>query len=1400
MQLKNPLFRAFSVFVCLALINIAVPESLLVAEGIPLKEAVSARVAEIGNARAAMARRRAVSRTRLLSSKETYSLQGRTAQCPYTAGVSKWDPSFQGVDLVTGNYSTSATDLSFDGGYGIPVNVTRSYSANDANEGPFGFGWTLSADVRTTAGGILKSKTAPVRSVPTTYKERAPLETDPNVSAQPVEAVTAEDASGRQETIQKDADGVLSPAAWDQNQSVTQYQAVVQNGSSYQVMSSQTMTTPDGTVYQYVAEGSYLNGGTVPYNNSTATPTPANILKCVSATDRNGNTTTYTYGSGTVNFTKIDGTTQEHPLVGVQMPNGHTITFAWGNGTSTPSNRIVQVYDNNQARIVNYGYSGGNLTSVTSPAGLTTYYGYGSAVNNYNTDVPGSLMTSITDPRGLTTWISYFVGIGYVAPYGSAVESVIVDQVNEPNGITDNFYWVNNDYIEPNWGNGTTSPGFVCNYTRSAPGLSNYLAIFYDAIYVSGNSLEVQQYSDQEMKPSGPPVVDDFYDIFTQSHTGSDTNTVSYNYTVYGPYSNLDVARQLGASAFNQTICSTSNNFNFMGNPLDVTTTETEYLYNSSTVVTPRVATTSYAYWDSTKYYQQKAVKDPGGRISFTDYYTATDPNPGNRGQTYQVWDPKYGGTGTNSTSPPPGTQPQDTWRYQVFATAGQYSGQFSYDTLGRPTTVLKLQAATAGSPSTYRYVTTQTSYNGGSSAWGQASQVVEDAGGINRTTLNNGYTAWGKADDVTDGAGHRFVTSYDNDEKVKSVTEVGAGTIASYTYGASGVSNGQVTGVTDGLSGVTEQIQYQSAAGGGIGQPASVSESRNGTLDNVCTYTYSTAGDRLTATYTNGSGAVLGQWGYYDYIEVGAPTKASRAFQTLCKLDGNGNRTADEFHYAFDTQGRLLEAAFAQTPSDTTPDSNGYYDGHLAQTRARAHYEYDPGGRLYWIAHYWDTLSNGAYTSEAILAQGCDYEETTTAGANLNRGVKLDSKYYTRMTAGQPNWTLSQTDTYSYDPSLDYLTGATYGDGLANASPAWSYDAAGNRNDTVADNLNRPETISGVNCTSDILGNRLTMGSNTYSWDALNRMTSYSSTNYAYRADGMRISKSNSNGVTSYRYDGQMGMEDIDFAGNGTTVLKTTDYGIGARGVDAMYVTQNGTTTATYPIYDGHGNMISTLTKLGTGSYAFSAVRTFDAWGNIRVGAQTGDPKGRYCANLGHKQDDESGLVYMRARYYEPTSGRFVSPDPGRHGLNWFAYCSNNPISRCDRSGQLDQGEIWGILAILCVAAFLASWVLLVGVAPQLESQMQSALAAVERCREAIAGASQWTALQNELTNTQQALSAAESSASLNCLGMVMSKIAGYIGLIASMEMANELYDLSDGKIDGFCMFASAMGWQNSQ
>ena len=204
---------------------------------------------------------------------------------------------------------------------------------------------------------------------------------------------------------------------------------------------------------------------------------------------------------------------------------------------------------------------------------------------------------------------------------------------------------------------------------------------------------------------------------------------------------------------------------------------------------------------------------------------------------------------------------------------------------------------------------------------------------------------------------------------------------------------------------------------------------------------------------------------------------------------------------------------------------------------------------------------------------------------------------------------TLERTETYGYDAQLDTLTSASYGDGLPNASASWSYDAAGNRNDSVCDNLNRATALGGAAVTNDVLGNRLTKGGVTYGWDVLNRLTSLSggvSAGYAYRADGMRVSKLAGGVATRYRHDGQMGMEDVETQGANTVV---TRYGLGARGVDMIERTGGGTTTTGFPLYDAHGNNVATLSRSGAG-YSVNDRRSYDAWGKVRAQQSGGDPK----------------------------------------------------------------------------------------------------------------------------------------------------------------------------------------------
>jgi RHS repeat-associated protein len=125
----------------------------------------------------------------------------------------------------------------------------------------------------------------------------------------------------------------------------------------------------------------------------------------------------------------------------------------------------------------------------------------------------------------------------------------------------------------------------------------------------------------------------------------------------------------------------------------------------------------------------------------------------------------------------------------------------------------------------------------------------------------------------------------------------------------------------------------------------------------------------------------------------------------------------------------------------------------------------------------------------------------------------------------------------------------------------------------------------------------------------------------------------------------------------------------------------------------DAHGNAVATVDGQGATWGGVRNVRKFDVWGS-----QRGDtvkpatpPDHAYCGNLGHTQDDElGGLIYMRARYYEPWTGRFISEDPGRHDSNWYLYARSNAVSSADASGR-EAGPISALFEFVLRVALTA-------------------------------------------------------------------------------------------------------------
>jgi RHS repeat-associated protein len=103
------------------------------------------------------------------------------------------------------------------------------------------------------------------------------------------------------------------------------------------------------------------------------------------------------------------------------------------------------------------------------------------------------------------------------------------------------------------------------------------------------------------------------------------------------------------------------------------------------------------------------------------------------------------------------------------------------------------------------------------------------------------------------------------------------------------------------------------------------------------------------------------------------------------------------------------------------------------------------------------------------------------------------------------------------------------------------------------------------------------------------------------------------------------------------------------------------------------------------------SPVATTDEQGNLkwreeyrpygsRIKKQTeADPNSRWYT--GHPHDEEFGLTYAGARYYDPVVGRFMGVDPVPfqenvvHSFNRYAYAANNPYKYTDPDGELFTG-----------------------------------------------------------------------------------------------------------------------------
>ncbi|MBL8065427.1 MAG: RHS repeat-associated core domain-containing protein [Chthonomonadaceae bacterium] len=107
------------------------------------------------------------------------------------------------------------------------------------------------------------------------------------------------------------------------------------------------------------------------------------------------------------------------------------------------------------------------------------------------------------------------------------------------------------------------------------------------------------------------------------------------------------------------------------------------------------------------------------------------------------------------------------------------------------------------------------------------------------------------------------------------------------------------------------------------------------------------------------------------------------------------------------------------------------------------------------------------------------------------------------------------------------------------------------------------------------------------------------------------------------------------------------------------------------------HGGLKSLDAQTDT-SQSISGTKTYDAFG--ATGSSTGSWQGQsgFGGGFGYQPDSDTGLQLLGHRYYDPTTGRFLSRDPAKDGPNWYAYCLNDPVNRADPSGLTQIKAYW--------------------------------------------------------------------------------------------------------------------------
>jgi len=480
--------------------------------------------------------------------------------------------------------------------------------------------------------------------------------------------------------------------------------------------------------------------------------------------------------------------------------------------------------------------------------------------------------------------------------------------------------------------------------------------------------------------------------------------------------------------------------------------------------------------------------------------------------------------------------------------------------------------------------------------------------------------------------------------------------------------------------------------------------------------FAHSARGDVTSLTLPDGA---VEQWSYLGTGQTSGYT-SPLGYTNSYVFDDAGQMTTVDYPagtdttFAYDASGRHTQMVDATGTTTYTYNAAGELTS-LAQPQGTTTYSYNAAGQRLTMNEAGSGTTTYSYDTAGRLASLVNpFSETTsfvydTLGRvgqkSLANGTSEHYAYDTRSRLTQVQLkqgaTVLRTTGYAWD-NADQITSQTVNGVTTN----YGYDLAGQLTSEVRSGYN-------VAYTYDANGNRLSKTVNgtleSYTYDLADKMLTAGAKSYTYDAAGRTVGINAPGGTTTLSYDYESRVTAITGPGinethtyNGLdTRVGTVQGGVSRTFVrDGSYVTdpvlRDGQATYTPGVSERRGG-VSTWSHSGlknadaqTSSVgAIAATRVYDAFGAELSATGTWKGPFGYAGGFGY-QEDSSGLKLLGHRYYDPTTGRFLSRDPIGAGRNWYAYTANNPVNYVDGLG-LDRYIIVGDLAGVAGGDFIA-------------------------------------------------------------------------------------------------------------